>query len=279
MTRILLAILPALFLLYAMPALAQPEAWEISFQEAGSLSALEQHQFHNFLLCIIIGITLFVMALLLYVMVRYNKRANPVASQTSHNVLIEIIWTVVPILILVMITIPSFRILYYTDRTPNPEMTLEARGFQWYWGFNYPDNGDINFQAYMIPEKEIDKEKGQVRLLSTDNPVMLPIDTNIRILVTAEDVIHAFAVPALGVKIDAVPGHTNETWMRITKPGIYYGQCSELCGKDHAYMPIEIHAVSKDEFNGWVEKMKTGGQSSATQATPAPNAIANPKDR
>ena len=258
MIRILFSALPVILFFYASSAFAQPELWEIGFQDAASLSAIEQHKFHNFLLWIISGITLFVTVLLVYVMMRYNKRANPVASQTSHNVLIEIIWTVVPIIILLIIVIPSFRLLYYTDRTPIPEMTLEARGFQWYWGYNYPDNGDINFQAYMIPEKEINKENGQVRLLSTDNPVFLPIDTNIRILVTAEDVIHAFAVPALGIKIDAVPGHTNETWVRITKPGIYYGQCSELCGKDHAYMPIEIHAVKKDEFAAWTEKMKQG---------------------
>jgi cytochrome c oxidase subunit 2 len=256
MTRIFFSALTAALFLYAAPALAAPQPWEIGFQDAASLSAIEQHKFHNFLLWVISSITLFVTVLLIYVMVRYNKRANPVASQTSHNVLIEIIWTVVPVIILLIIVIPSFRLLYYTDRTPTPEMTLEARGFQWYWGYNYPDNGDINFQAYMIPEKEITKD--QVRLLSTDNPVVLPIDTNIRILVTAEDVIHAFAVPALGVKIDAVPGHTNETWVRITKPGTYYGQCSELCGKDHAYMPIEIHAVEKDEFAAWTEKMKQG---------------------
>jgi cytochrome c oxidase subunit 2 len=173
--------------------------------------------------------------------------------------MIEIIWTVIPVLILIAIAVPSFRLLYFTDRTPNPEMTLEVRGFQWYWGYTYPDNGGINFTSYMVPEKEIDPSKGQIRLLSTDNPIYLPVDTNIKILTSAEDVIHAFAVPALGVKLDAMPGRTNETWVRITKPGVYYGQCSELCGKDHAYMPIEVHAVSKEEFAAWVEKMKAGG--------------------
>src|SRR5262249_1028028 len=152
-----------------------------------------------------------------------------------------IIWTVVPVLILLIIAVPSFRLLYFTDRTPNPEMTLKVTGYQWYWGYEYPDNAGVNFLAYMVPEKEIDESKGQIRLLSTDNPVVLPVDTNIQILTTAADVIHSFAVPALGIKIDAMPGHTNETWVRITKPGIYYGQCSELCGKDHAYMPIEVH--------------------------------------
>jgi cytochrome c oxidase subunit 2 len=259
MTRILFALLTAgFFALTSHPAHAAPQMWEINFQDAASLSAEEQHKFHHFVLIIITAITVFVMGLLFWVIVRYNKWANPVPSQTSHNVLIEIIWTIIPVLILIAIAVPSFRLLYFTDRTPNPEMTLEVRGFQWYWGYTYPDNGGVNFTSYMIPEKEIDIAKGQIRLLSTDNPIVLPVDTNIQILTTAEDVIHAFAVPALGVKIDAMPGHTNETWVRITKPGVYYGQCSELCGKDHAYMPIEVHAVPKEEFNAWIEKMKAG---------------------
>jgi cytochrome c oxidase subunit II len=152
--------------------------------------------------------------------------------------------------------IPSFKLLYYSDRVENPEMTLKVTGYQWYWGYEYPDHGGINFLSYMVPDADIKTEEGQKRLLSTDNVVVLPVDTTIQILVTAGDVLHAFALPALGVKIDAVPGRMNETWVRITKPGVYYGQCSELCGKDHSYMPMEIRAVPKEEFEAWVEKAK-----------------------
>ncbi len=256
MIRIFFAAVSAL-LLTASPALAtHSHPWQLWFQEAASPSAEHIQFLYTFVLWIVVAITVFVMFLLLYVIVRFNKRANPVPSQTSHNVLIEIIWTVVPVLILLVIAVPSFRLLYFTDRTPNPEMTLKVTGYQWYWGYEYPDNGGVNFLSYMVPEKDIDKSKDQVRLLSTDNVVVLPLDTNIQILTTAADVIHAFAVPSLGIKIDAMPGHTNETWVRITKPGTYYGQCSELCGKDHAYMPIEIHAVPKDEFNAWIAAKK-----------------------
>lgn len=242
--------------LAANPALALPHNWGLNMQDAASPSAERIHHFHDMMLYLITAITIFVLALLVWVVIRYNKRANPTPSQFSHNVLIEVIWTVVPILILLVIIVPSFRLLYYVDRTENPEMTLKITGYQWYWGYEYPDNEGVNFLSYMIPEKEIDKSKGQERLLSTDNPVVLPVDTNIQILTTASDVIHALAVPALGLKLDAMPGRTNETWVKITKPGIYYGQCSELCGKDHAYMPIEIHAVPKEEFQAWVASKK-----------------------
>ncbi|MGB4056940.1 MAG: cytochrome c oxidase subunit II [Alphaproteobacteria bacterium] len=259
MTRIFFASLLAA-ILTATPALADGHAaeWQINFQNAASTSAERIQNFHNFMLWIITAIVIFVMALLLYVMLRFNRRANPNPSQTTHNVLLEIIWTVIPIVILIIIAVPSFQLLYYTDRTAEPDMTLKVTGYQWYWGYEYPDQNGINFQSYMIPDKDIDTSKGQLRLLSTDNPIVLPVDTNIQILTTAADVIHSFAVPALGVKIDAMPGHTNETWVRITKPGTYFGQCSELCGKDHAYMPIEIRAVPKEEFNAWVDKMKGG---------------------
>jgi cytochrome c oxidase subunit II len=242
----------ALITCAAMPAFALPEPWNLGFQGEASPSAERIHDFHHLLLYIITAITIFVLALLVWVVIRYNKWVNPVPQQFSHNVLIEVIWTVVPVLILLVIAIPSFRLLYYVDRTEDYEMTLKVTGNQWNWSYEYPDNGGISFTSYMIPEKDIDKEKGQLRLLSTDNPVYLPVDTNIQILVTASDVIHAFALPELGVKIDAMPGHTNETWVRITRPGTYYGQCSELCGKDHAYMPIEVIAVSKEEFADWV---------------------------
>lgn len=232
------------------------EPWQLGFQEPASSSAVHLNEFHNFLLYIITGITIFVLLLLIYVVVRFNKRANPEPKQFTHNVLIEVIWTAVPLIILLVIVVPSFKLLYFLDRTEEPEMTLKVTGYQWYWGYEYPDQEGINFLSYMIPDDEIDTSKGEQRLLSTDTKIVLPVDTNIQILVTAADVLHAFAVPALGIKIDAIPGRLNETWVNISKPGIYYGQCSELCGKDHSYMPVEIHAVSKEEFKVWVEKAK-----------------------
>jgi cytochrome c oxidase subunit 2 len=260
------------FILSALPVYAgTPVDWGIDLQDAASPSMERMKEFHHLLLYIITGITLFVLALLIWVVIRYNKRANPKPEQFSHNVMIEVLWTVIPVIILIVIAIPSFQLLYYTDRTENPEMTLKITGYQWYWGYEYPDHGGINFQSYMIPDKDIDKSKGQVRLLSTDNPVVLPVDTNIRLWVTAADVLHAFAVPALGVKKDAMPGRLNETWVRITKPGVYFGQCSELCGKDHAYMPIEIHAVSKEEFAKWVTDK--GGKMPEVVPPEAPPAV------
>ncbi|MAZ76643.1 MAG: cytochrome c oxidase subunit II [Micavibrio sp.] len=210
--------------------------------------------FHNGLLILITIIVIFVTLLLAWVALRYNKKANPEPSKTTHNVPLEIVWTLLPALIVAIIAFPSFKMLYYLDRNDNIEMTLKVTGSQWYWSYEYPDHGGISFDSYMIPEDEIDESKGQKRLLSTDNPVVLPIDTNIALQITAKptDVIHAFTVPAFGVKKDAVPGRMNETWVRIDKPGTYFGQCSEICGKDHSYMPIEIKAVTKEEFEKWL---------------------------
>jgi len=243
---------------YAIPTMADgaPEPWGIGFQEAASPVMTRITEFHNFLLYITTAIVIFVFLLLLYIIVKFNAKANPEPNIFSHNTLIEVIWTVVPIIILIVISVPSMKLLYYSDKVENPDMTLKVTGYQWYWGYEYPDHGNLNFLSYMIPEKEIDVSKGQKRLLSTDNIVVLPIDTNIQILVTAADVLHSFSVPSLGVKMDAVPGRMNETWVRIDKPGIYYGQCSELCGKNHAYMPIEVHAVSKKEFAAWLRRAK-----------------------
>lgn len=242
----------------AFPALAEggPVPRALGLQAAASPVAERINDFHNLLLWIIGGITLFVTALLLYVMVRFNAKANPTPAKFTHNVVLEVAWTVIPVIILIIIMVPSLKLLYYSDRTTTPEMTLKVTGYQWYWGYEYPDHDGINFMSYMIPDDKIDAEKGQLRLLSTDNAVVLPIDTDIQILVTAADVLHAFAVPAFGIKTDAVPGRTNETWVRITKPGTYYGQCSELCGKDHAFMPIEIRAVTKEEFEEWLVTAK-----------------------
>ncbi|MCC6598709.1 MAG: cytochrome c oxidase subunit II [Alphaproteobacteria bacterium] len=230
--------------------------WQINMQPAVSTSAHHIHEFHNMLLWIIFAVAIFVFILMFWVCLRYNARANPKPSVVSHNVLIEVLWTVLPVVILIVIAIPSFKLLYYTDRTENPEMTLKVTGHQWYWDYEYPDQEGLAFSSYMIGEEDIDASKGQLRLLSTDNAVVLPVETNIQILITAADVLHSWAVPAFGIKLDAVPGRTNETWVRIEKPGVYYGQCSELCGKDHSYMPIEIHAVSKEDFARWLVSAK-----------------------
>lgn len=238
----------------ARAEVGQAEPWQLGFQDAASPVMHEVNDFHNLLLVIITLITVFVLGLLLYCIVRFNSRANPTPSRTSHNTFLEVMWTALPVLILVVIAIPSFKLLYYADRTVDAEMTLKAIGNQWFWTYEYPDNGELVFDAIMIEENEL--KEGQPRLLTTDNAIVLPVDTNIRLLTTATDVIHAWAMPSLGVKLDAVPGRTNETWFRIEQPGMYYGQCSELCGIRHAFMPIMVKAVSKDEFQAWVEEAK-----------------------
>ncbi|PCJ03253.1 MAG: cytochrome c oxidase subunit II [Alphaproteobacteria bacterium] len=232
------------------PALAnEPVNWEFGFQPAATSSAERIQDFHTLLMIIITGITVFVTLLLIFVVIRYNKHVNKTPSKVTHNVLLEIVWTVLPIVLLIIIAIPSFKILYKNDRIVEPEMTLKITGYQWYWGYEYPDQGGLTFDSRMVATEDLRPD--QKRLLSTDNVVVLPIDTDIAILVTSNDVIHAWTIPAFGVKIDTVPGRTNETWFRIDRPGVYYGQCSELCGKDHSFMPIEVHAVTKEEFKAW----------------------------
>jgi cytochrome c oxidase subunit 2 len=231
-----------------------PTPWHLGMQPAVSPVAVEMHNFHDLLMWIIVLITLFVLALLIYVMVRFRASANPVPSKTSHNTLVEVLWTVVPILILIVIAVPSFKLLYYADKTAKPELTIKAIGKQWYWSYEYPDNGNFTFDATIIPENEI--KQGQHRLLETDNVVVVPVDTNIRLLITAADVIHAWAMPAFGVKKDAVPGRTNETWFRAEREGTYYGQCSEICGAYHGYMPIKVQVVSKEAYAKWADEAK-----------------------
>jgi len=245
-------------MLPSMAMASEPIDKQLGLQPAATPVMERLTDFHNFILIIITAITIFVLGLLIYIVFRFNEKANPEPKQFSHNTLIEVVWTVIPMVILIIIAIPSFKLLYYIDRTSEPEMTLKVTGYQWYWGFEYPDHNDISFNSYMIPDDEIDLEKGQRRLLSVDSPVVLPVDTNIQVLVTAADVLHSFAVPSFGIKTDAVPGRLNETWININNPGRYYGQCSELCGKDHAFMPAEIIAVPKAEFEAWAEASKDG---------------------
>jgi cytochrome c oxidase subunit 2 len=251
-----LAVVAAVFMValaiggFAMAA--EPQPWEMNFQPAATPMAEQAHEFHNALLIIIAAISVFVLALLIYVIVRFNAKAHPVPTRTSHNTLVEVLWTVIPVLILVAIAIPSFKLMYAADRIENPEMTIKAIGNQWYWTYEYPDHGNFTFDALMVPDAELtDPTK---RLLETDNHVVVPVNTNIRILTTGTDVIHAWTIPAFLVKLDSIPGHTNESWFNVTKEGTYYGQCSELCGVGHAYMPIVVEAVSKEEFAAWVVK-------------------------
>jgi cytochrome c oxidase subunit 2 len=251
-----LAVVAAVFMValavggFAMAAAPQP--WEMNFQPAATPMAEKAHEFHNALLIVIAAISAFVLALLIYVIVRFNAKAHPVPSRTSHNTLVEVLWTVFPVLILVAIAIPSFKLMYAADRIENPEMTIKAIGNQWYWTYEYPDHGNFTFDALMVPDAELtDPTK---RLLETDNHVVVPVNTNIRILTTGTDVIHAWTIPAFLVKLDSIPGHTNESWFNVTQEGTYYGQCSELCGVGHAYMPIVVEAVSKEEFAAWVVK-------------------------
>lgn len=236
----------------------QPEPWQIGFQEAATPVMEQLTGFHNLLLVIITLITLFVMGLLAYVMWRFRASKNPEPSRTSHNTLIEVVWTVVPVLILLVIAAFSFPLLYFMNLEEETEMTVIARGYQWYWGYEYPDQQIGEFTSFMVPDDEIDAAAGQQRLLSVDNPIILPVDTNVEILVTAGDVLHSFAVPAFGIKTDAVPGRMNRTWVRIEREGTYFGQCSELCGTGHAFMPIEIQAVSREAFDDWVVEQTAG---------------------
>jgi cytochrome c oxidase subunit II len=212
--------------------------------------------FHHVLLYVIVAISLFVLGLLVYIAVRFNARANPTPSRTTHNTLLEVAWTLIPVLILVGIAIPSFRLLFYQLSIPAMsaeagDVTIKATGKQWFWSYSYPDHGGFEFDSLMVRDPA--QLKGRPRLLAVDNEVVVPVNKNVRILTTGADVIHAFAVPAFGIKIDSIPGRINETWFRATREGIYYGQCSELCGKDHAYMPIAVRVVNEDEFKKWVE--------------------------
>jgi cytochrome c oxidase subunit 2 len=245
---------------------AEPEPWQLGFQPAVTPVAHLQHQLHDLLLIIIIAISVFVLALLLYVAFRYNAKRNPIPTKTSHNTVIEVLWTVLPVMILVVIAIPSFKLLYFMDKTDNPELTLKVTGHQWYWSYTYQDNGNFTFDSLIVPADQL--KPGQKRLLEVDNRIVLPVDTNIRLLITSEDVLHSWAIPAFGVKMDGEPGRLNETWVRIDKEGVYYGQCSELCGINHAFMPIAVQAVSKADFAKWVADAQ---KKFAAVETPAPS--------
>lgn len=231
-----------------------PQPWQMGFQPAATPVMEWINEFHNQLLVTIIVIAGFVTALMAYVVVKFNASANPEPSTRSHNTVLEVLWTAVPIMILVVMVIPSIKLLYFEDRAPNAEMTIKVTANQFYWNYQYPDHDGLSFDATMVGDDEL--KEGQIRLLTTDAPVVVPVNTEIRILIAAADVIHSWAVPAFGVKTDAVPGRLNETWFKATREGMFYGQCSELCGTNHGFMPIQINVVSKDAFAKWLVKAK-----------------------
>jgi cytochrome c oxidase subunit 2 len=235
--------------------LGQPSPWEFTLQPSGSPVMDQITWFHGVLLTLITLITLFVLALLVIVIVKFNAKSNPVPSRTTHNTLIEVAWTLIPVLILVGIAVPSFRLLFLELDVPKADLTIKATGKQWYWSYAYPDNGKFEFDSLLACDEAREKCQ-QPRLLTVDNEIVVPVNKVIRIQTTGADVIHSFAVPAFGIKIDAIPGRLNETWFKATKTGMYYGQCSELCGKDHAYMPIAVRVVEDQEFASWIEAAK-----------------------
>jgi cytochrome c oxidase subunit 2 len=238
----------------ALAGLGQPSEWQIGLQQSATPVMDNIVWFHDFLLYIITAITVFVLVLLVIVITRFNARANPASSRTTHNTLIEVAWTIVPIIILLIIAVPSFKLLFFQLNIPAADLTVKATGKQWYWSYSYPDNGPFEFDSLML--RESDRKEGQPRLLAVDNEMVVPVNKTVRVITTGADVIHAFAVPSFGIKIDAIPGRINETWFKATREGVYYGQCSELCGKDHAYMPIAVRVVSEQAFASWVEEAK-----------------------
>ncbi|WP_316353235.1 cytochrome c oxidase subunit II [Candidatus Trichorickettsia mobilis] len=251
--RIIIALLT--IILSGAAFASEPLPWQMLLQPAASPIMEELNWLHNFLLVVSAFIVFVVLALLVYVCIKFNAKANPIPATFSHNVLIEVIWTVVPVIILIAVAIPSFRILRMENEMPPAEITIKVVGYQWYWNYSYPDHGNIGFDSYVIAKDKL--KPGQRRLLEVDNRLVIPENTIVKFLITAADVIHSWSVPALGIKTDAVPGRVNEAWTKVTKKGVYYGQCSELCGVDHGFMPIALEVVSKDEFDRWLIQAKS----------------------
>jgi len=232
----------------------QPKEWQLGFQKAASQGMEDIIWFHDYMLLpIITAITVFVLFLLLYACVRFRASKNKVASTTSHNTLVEVLWTLIPCLILIVMAVPSFKVLYSQDTIPKADVTIKAVGYQWYWGYEYPDE-NIIFDSYMVDEKDL--KENQPRLLTVDNEIYVPVNKVIKVMITANDVLHAWALPSFGVKRDAIPGRINETWFKADRTGTFYGLCSELCGIKHAFMPITVNVVSEDEYNLWLEEAK-----------------------
>jgi len=229
---------------------AEPRNWQLGMQPSATPVQERLAAFHDELLVIISLITVFVLGLLLYVMVRFHHSRNPVPTRTSHNTVIEILWTVIPVLILVVIAIPSFKLIYYMDRVPKADMTIKVTAHQWYWSYAYPDQGGFEFNSNLIPDNEL--KPGQKRLLDVDNPLVVPAGENVRVQVTGTDVIHSWFVPSFGVQEYAIIGRLNESWFNVEKPGTYYGECNQICGINHAFMPIKVVALARPEFEQWL---------------------------
>lgn len=251
------ALLAGIFATFAMfdPALAgygQPTDGQMGLQLPVTEVAREISAFHDWVNLVIIAIALFVLALMIYVVVKFNAKANPVPSKTTHNTVLEVAWTIIPIIILVAIAVPSFKLLYLQYSYPPADVTIKATGNAWYWTHSYPDHGDIEIESYALSDEEAEAEN-KPRLLAVDNEIVVPVNKVVHVLVTSNDVIHNWTIPSFGSKIDAVPGRTTTTWFKAEREGVYYGQCSELCGKDHARMPIAVRVVSDDVFARWVE--------------------------
>jgi cytochrome c oxidase subunit II len=254
----------------ALAGTGQPSPWQLGLQQSVSPVMDNIIWFHDFLLWIISAITAFVLILLVVVMVRFNARANPTPSRTTHNTLIEVLWTVIPIAILTIIAVPSFKLLFFQLHLPTADLTVKATGKQWYWTYSYPDHGKFEFDSLLVRD-QAQLRPDQPRLLGVDNEMVVPVNKVVRVLTTGAEVIHAFAVPSFGIKIDSIPGRVNETWFKANREGIYYGQCSELCGKDHAFMPIAVRVVSDQAFAAWVEEAKG---KFAREDTSPPNNVA-----
>ena len=259
----------------ALAGLGEPTPWEIGMQDAATPVAQDIVAFHDFLLWIITAIATFVLILLFIAIVRFNARANPTPSRTTHNTVLEVVWTIVPVIILATIAVPSFRFLFVQLEVPKPDITVKATGHQWFWSYAYPDNGNFEFQSLMVEDKDLKAD--QPRLLTVDNEMVVPVNKVVQVLVTGADVIHSFAVPSFGIKIDAVPGRVNDTWFKAEPIGLYHGQCSQLCGKDHSFMPIVDRVVSESDFNAWVAQAKqkfAGNENASLQAFAAARAPA-----
>jgi cytochrome c oxidase subunit 2 len=265
----------------AWAADGQPVPWQLGFQPAATGVMENINSFHTFVLYVITVISLFVLALLVIVMVRFNARANPTPARTTHNTFLEVAWTLVPVVILVVIAVPSFRLLFYQLNIPamsaeQGDLTIKATGKQWFWTYSYPDHGNFEFDSLLVRDPKA-LRPDQPRLLGVDNELVVPVNKNVRVMTTAADVIHAFAVPAFGIKVDSIPGRINETWFRATREGIYYGQCSELCGKDHGFMPIAVRVVNDAQFKSWVEGARK--KFARDDATPTTVAVARQSTR
>lgn len=238
----------------AHAGLGKAQPWQINFQAPATPVMYHIQEFHDLLLWIISGIGVVVITLIGFVVCRFRASRHLTPATFTHNTKLEILWTAIPVLILIVIGYPSFRLLYFMEVVPKADMTVKAIAHQWYWSYEYPDHGNVNFDSYIVADKDL--KPGQPRLLTVDNPIYVPVGKNVRVTMTSTDVLHSWAVPAFGVKRDCVPGRLNEAWFRADEPGVYYGQCSELCGPKHGFMPIEVHVVSEADFKAWLESKK-----------------------